>query len=68
MLNIDDQFSSNESLVDVDSNQLESNPLNPWGDMNVEDIPTDIKYRPNSNSSYTSHVTLWVGRQNGLSK
>ena len=60
MLNIDDQFSSNESLVDVDSNQLESNPLNPWGDMNVEDIPTDIKYRPNSNSSYTSHDTLWV--------
>ena len=60
--NIDDQFSSDESWVDVDSNQSESDPLNPWGDMNVEDIPIDIpiKYRPSSNSSSTSHDTLWV--------
>ena len=38
MSNIDNQFSSDESWVDVDSNQLESNPLNPWGDMNVENM------------------------------
>ena len=43
MSNIDKQFSSDESLVDVDSNQSKPNPLNPWGDMNVQDIPMDIK-------------------------
>ena len=60
MSNIDDQFLSDESWVDVDSNQLESDPLIPWGDINVEDIPIDIKYGPNSNSSYTSQDMLWV--------
>ena len=43
MSNIDQQFSSDESWVDVDSNQFERDPLNPWGDMDVEDIPIDIK-------------------------
>ena len=42
-------------MVDVDSNQSEPNPINPWGDMNIQDIPMDIKYAPDSNSCPTSH-------------
>ena len=53
--NIDKQFSSDESLVDVDSNQSKPNPLNPWGDINVQDIPMDIKYMADSNSCPASH-------------
>ena len=55
MSNTDKQFSSDESLVDVDSNQSKHNPLNPWGDINAQDIPMDIKYVPDSNSCPTSH-------------
>ena len=55
MSNIDKHFSSDESLVDVDSNQSEPNPFNPQHDMNVQDIPMDIKYAPDSNSCPTSH-------------
>ena len=55
MSNIDKQFLSDESLVDVDSNQSKLNSLNPWGDMNVQDIPMGIKYAPDSNSCPTSH-------------
>ena len=53
--NIGKQFLSDESLVDVDNNQSKLNSLNPWGDMNVQDIPMDIKYMQNSNSCPTSH-------------
>ena len=60
MSNIDDQFLSNKSWVDVDSNQSESDPPNPWGDINVEDIPIDIKDGPNLDSSYTSHDMVGV--------
>ena len=65
MSNTDKQYLSDESLVDVDSNQSEPNPLNPWGNMNVQDIPMDIKYVPDSNSCPTSYE---IEEKNGCSK
>ena len=36
-----------------------------WGDMNVQDIPMDIKYGPDSNLCTTSHE---IEKKNGYSK
>ena len=42
-------------LTVINPNAIQSS--NPWGDMDVKDIPMDIQYGPDSNLCPTSHET-----------